>query len=246
MTDKGRRAFLGLLGAAAAGIGIAACTPGGGQNNGGSSAPGTPAPSGAPAPTGTTAPSGAATAAGGSRTLVTYFSMPETDDPNDMTEDEANSTHVVDGKVLGNTQYVAQLIQARTGAEIFRIETAQPMPLEHEALIEQSVREQEEDARPELKALVTDLGAFDTVFIGYPIWNYELPSPVNTFLDQHDFNGKNIVLFSTHGGNQLADTVATITDKLSGSTVNQNGFTISRDDMDRAESEVGSWLEGLN
>jgi flavodoxin len=172
--------------------------------------------------------------------------MPETDDPNDMTEDEANSTHVVDGKVLGNTQYVAQLIQARTGAEIFRIETAQPMPLEHEALIEQSVREQEEDARPELKALVTDLGAFDTVFIGYPIWNYELPSPVNTFLDQHDFNGKNIVLFSTHGGNQLADTVATITDKLSGSTVNQNGFTISRDDMDRAESEVGSWLDGLN
>lgn len=82
--------------------------------------------------------------------------------------------------------------------------------------------------------------------IGYPIWNYELPSPVNTFLDQHDFNGKNIILFSTHGGNQLADTVATITDKLSAATVNQNAFTVSRDDMDRAESEVGSWLDGLN
>lgn len=120
------------------------------------------------------------------------------------------------------------------------------MPLEHESLIEQSIREQEEDARPELKALVTDLGAFDTVFIGYPIWNYELPSPVNTFLDRHDFTGKNIILFSTHGGNQLADTVATITDRLSAATVNQNGFTISRDDMDRAESEVGSWLDGLS
>lgn len=231
MTDKGRRAFLGLLGAAATGIGIAACTPGGSPSNGGATAPG--------------APSGAVPSLDGARTLITYFSMPETDDPNDMTEDEANSTHVVDGKVLGNTQYVAQLIQGRTGAEIFRIETAQPMPLEHEELIEQSIREQEEDARPELKALVTDLGAFDTVFIGYPIWNYELPSPVNTFLEQHDFTGKNIVLFSTHGGNQLADTVATITDRLSAATVNQNAFTISRDDMDRAESEVGSWLDGL-
>lgn len=241
MTDEGRRAFLGLLGAAATGIGIAACTPGGAEpRSNGSTTPAGPTPSGSPAP------AGAATAAGGSRTLVAYFSMPETDDPNDMTEDEANSTHVVDGKVLGNTQYVAQLIQGRTGAEIFRIETAQPMPLEHEALIEQSIREQDEDALPELKALVTDLGAFDTVFVGYPIWNYELPSPVNTFLDRHDFTGKNIILFGTHGGNQLADTVATITDKLSAATVNQNGFTISRDDIARAESDVSSWLDSLS
>jgi flavodoxin len=229
MTDTGRRAFLGLLGAAATGIGIAACTPGGGQNNGGSNSSG----------------SGPALSLDGSRTLVSYFSMPETDDPNGMTEDEANSTHVVEGTVLGNTQYVAQLIQARLGTEIFRIETAEPMPLEHDTLIEQSIREQEENARPELKALIPDLSAYDTVFIGYPIWNYLLPSPVDTFLDQHDFNGKNIVLFSTHGGNGLADTVETITERLAGSSVNQNGFTISRDDMDQAESEVGSWLDSL-
>jgi flavodoxin len=228
MTDAGRRTFLGLLGAAATGIGIAACTPGGGPNNGSDSSG-----------------SGPSLSLDGPRTLVSYFSMPETDDPNGMTEDEANSTHVVDGTVLGNTQYVAQLIQARLGAEIFRIETAEPMPLEHDVLIEQSLREQEESARPELKSLVPDLSAFDTVFIGYPIWNYELPSPVETFLDQHDFNGKNIVLFSTHGGNGLADTVETITDRLAGSTVNQDGFTISRDDMDQAESEVGSWLDSL-
>jgi len=229
MTDTGRRAFLGLLGAAATGIGIAACTPGGGQNNGGSNSSG----------------SGPALSLDGSRTLVSYFSMPETDDPNGMTEDEENSTHVVDGRVLGNTQYVAQLIQARLGAEIFRIETADPMPLDHDTLIEQSIREQEESARPELKALIPDLNAFDTVFIGYPIWNYLLPSPVDTFLDQHDFTGKNVVLFSTHGGNGLADTVETITARLSGATVNQDGFTISRDDMDQAESEVGAWVDSL-
>ena len=91
MKSTERRAFLGLLAAAAAGVTVAGCTPAGGQNN--------------------TAPSGAALSLDGSRTLVTYFSMPETDDPNNMTEDEENSTHVVDVKVLGNTQYVAQLIQ---------------------------------------------------------------------------------------------------------------------------------------
>jgi flavodoxin len=244
MEDKGRRAFLGLLGAAAAGIGIAACTPGG-KSGGNASSTGAATPSGAPAPSGSAAPSGSSTAAGGSGALVAYFSMPETDDPNDMTEDEANSTHVVDGKVLGNTQYVAQLIQARTGAEIFRIETAQPLPTDHQALIDESRRLFDENARPELKSMVDNMAGYSTVYIGYPIWDYELPTPVNTFLEGHDFNGKNIVLFSTHGGNGLADTVATITEQLSGATVNQNGFTISRDNMDRAEAEVGSWLDGL-
>ena len=44
------------------------------------------------------------------KSLVVYFSMPETDNPQNMTREEENSTVVINGKVLGNTQYVAQLI----------------------------------------------------------------------------------------------------------------------------------------
>ena len=39
--------------------------------------------------------------------LIVYFSMPETNNPKDMTEEEENSTVVINGKVLGNTQYIA-------------------------------------------------------------------------------------------------------------------------------------------
>ncbi len=46
--------------------------------------------------------------------IVVYFSMPETDKAENMTQEEDNSTVVIDGKVLGNTQYVAQVIQANT------------------------------------------------------------------------------------------------------------------------------------
>lgn len=46
--------------------------------------------------------------------LVVYFSMPETIDPNNMTKEEKNSTVIIDGKVLGNTQYVASLIKENT------------------------------------------------------------------------------------------------------------------------------------
>ncbi|MCT9137597.1 flavodoxin [Streptomyces violarus] len=180
-----------------------------------------------------------------SRTLVAYFSVPETDDPKGMSEDEENSTHIVDGKILGNTQYVAQIIGERTGAEVFRIETAEELPLDHDTLEDLALEQQEAKARPKLKALIPNLQKYDTVFIGYPIWWYDLPMPVYTFLEQHDFSGKTIILFSTHGGSRLSGTVDTITETLSDATVIGNAFTISRDDMDNAEAEVGDWLDSL-
>lgn len=49
------------------------------------------------------------------KSLVVYFSQPETDSAEDMTTDEDNSVVVIDGEVLGNTQYIAQLIAENTG-----------------------------------------------------------------------------------------------------------------------------------
>ncbi|MER5806148.1 flavodoxin [Streptomyces mirabilis] len=180
-----------------------------------------------------------------SRTLVAYFSVPETVDPNNMTEDEENSTHVVDGKVLGNTQYLAQIIEERTGAEVFRIETAEDLPLDHGTLEDLALKQQETNARPKLKALIPNLEEYDTVFIGYPIWWYDLPMPMYTFLEQHDFSGKNIILFSVHGGSRLSGTDRTITEKLSDSSVIKNALTISRGDMGNAEAQVSDWLDSL-
>ena len=59
-----------------------------------------------------------------SRALVVYFSIPETDDPQQMTTEEANSTVVIDGQVLGNTQYMAQVIQQATGCLLYTSDAA--------------------------------------------------------------------------------------------------------------------------
>lgn len=84
------------------------------------------------------------------------------------------------------------------------------------------------------------------MFIGYPIWWYDLPMPVYTLLEQNDFSGKNIVLFCTHGSSGLGGTVETVTKMLPDSTVLGNGFEISRDDMDDAEPQVRDWLASLS
>ena len=48
--------------------------------------------------------------------------------------EEELSTVVIDGEVLGNTQYVAYTIAENTGADIFRIEPVTPYPLDHSEL----------------------------------------------------------------------------------------------------------------
>lgn len=71
-----------------------------------------------------------------SKTLVVYFSQPETDKIDNMTEDEENSTVVVDGKVFGNTEYVANLISEKINADLFRLEPVNAYPTDHEKLLD--------------------------------------------------------------------------------------------------------------
>lgn len=176
------------------------------------------------------------------KTLVAYFSLPE--DTGSARED---STVTVNGERLGNTQYVANLIQEHTGADIFRIEAVkQYNTSDHQALIDDAKEEQNNDERPEIKNKINNFEDYNTIFIGYPIWWSDLPQILYTFLESYDFSGKNVYLFSTNGGSGLAGTVSTITNKLSDANVNQNAFKLHRNTMESAPEEVKTWLKEIN
>lgn len=228
-TTHTRRTFLTLVAASAASVGLAGCSLFGVDNSDQAAAPQEEMPT-----------------VDGSRTLIAYFSVPETDDPDDMTQDEENSTHVVNGKVYGNTQYVAMLMAESLGADQFRIETAEELPLDHQTLIDLAVGWQDSDARPELKELIPNLDEYDTVIVGYPIWEYDMPMPLFTFFEQHDFAGKNIYLYTTHDVSGLSGTLEKVTGMLPDANVSQNTFDISRSDMDDSQTRVQEWLETLS
>lgn len=52
-----------------------------------------------------------------------------------MTTEEENSAIVIDGKVLGNTEYAAKLIAERTAADIYRKEPKVPYTTNHSDLV---------------------------------------------------------------------------------------------------------------
>ena len=181
-------------------------------------------------------------ASASSNILIAYFSVPETDGVDAVA---GASRVVVDGDVLGNTQYIAQLIQQQTGGDLFRIETVQKYPGSHDPLLEFAYNERAEGARPELAAQMENLGSYDIIFLGYPNWNADLPMPLYTLLEQTDLSGKTIVPFTTHGGSRFSRTIQTIQELQPNATVVSDGLSISRNSVAQAEGDVASWVSGL-
>ena len=175
--------------------------------------------------------------------LVAYFSVPEADGVDTVS---GASRVVVDGEVLGNTQYIAQLIHQETGGDLFRIETVQEYPGSHDALLDYAYNELTENARPELASQIENPDNYDVIFLGYPNWNSDLPMPLYTFLEEYDFSGKTIIPFTTHGGSGLSRTVQTIQELQPDAAVVESGLSISRNNVPDAQSEVSDWIAGLN
>lgn len=180
-----------------------------------------------------------------SHILIAYFTMPEDVDTSGADAVTGASIVVEDGEVLGNVEFLATIIQDTVGGDLFQIEAVQQYPLEHDALVEQAAREQDENARPELATHIDNLEQYDTIFLGYPNWWGDLPMPLYTFLEEYDLSGKTIIPFCPHGGSGFSRTESTIAQLQPGATVSENGLTISRNDVAQSREEVAQWAAGL-
>lgn len=174
--------------------------------------------------------------------LIAYFSVPETDGTDTVA---GASRVVVDGEVLGNNQYIAQLIQQEAGGDLFRIETVQEYPGTHDELLDFAYNELSENARPELSSQIENLDDYDVIFLGYPNWNADLPMPLYTFLEEYDFSRKTIIPFTAHGGSGFSGTIQTIQELQPEATVIEDGLEISRNSVPDAQSDVADWVAGL-
>ena len=140
--------------------------------------------------------------ANGGKTLVVYFSA------------------------TGTTKGVAEQIASFTGADTYEITAAQPYTsddLNYNDSDSRTTKEQnDKSARPEISSEKLDLAAYDTIYIGYPIWWGEEPRIMDTFVESYDFSGKTMIPFCTSGGSGIGS---------SGDNLEENAGS-------------GNWLEG--
>lgn len=104
--------------------------------------------------------------------LIAYFSEPLPDGIDAVT---SASRVIVDGDLYGSVQYVATVIGEATGGDMVRIQTAQPYPGNFDDLADQADNERQNDIHPALATEIDNFDDYDVVFVGYPIWWYQMP-----------------------------------------------------------------------
>ena len=177
--------------------------------------------------------------------LIAYFSVPENVDTDGIDANSGASIVVKNKDVLGNMQYMVMTIQEAIGGELFRIETKEKYPLEHETLVNQAKEEQNEEVRPELATHIENVEQYDIIFLGYPNWWGDMPQPLYTFLEEYDFSGKTIIPFNSHGGSGFSNTIEEIKKLQPNATVKDDGLSISRNDVADSEQEITDWAKGF-
>ena len=144
----------------------------------------------------------------------------------------------------GNTKEAAETIAKAAGADICEITPKVRYTKADLNWMDKksrsSVESNNKSFRSEIIKNDIDMGQYDEVIIGFPIWWYVAPTIVNTFLEAYDFAGKKIVLFATSGGSGFGNTVKELQPSAPDAVITEgkllNGMS---------KQEIVAWAERL-
>lgn len=142
----------------------------------------------------------------------------------------------------GNTAYAAEHIQTAVGGDLFAIEPVKPYSDNYKECVAQSLQEIKVNARPELKAYVEDISAYDTIFVCYPCWCGTAPMCVFSFLEHYDLTGKRIVPLCTNEGSGMGQSGEHLRKACPGAVVAE-GLSVRGHKCAESGQEIGAWAK---
>lgn len=108
----------------------------------------------------------------------------------------------------GVTRAVAEALAEAIGADLREIVPAEPYTdgdLDYTVKSSRSTVEQEDHACRPAMAEPIDFSSYGTIYVGFPIWWYDAPRIVYSFLDSGDLAGKRVAPFATSGGTGMSE-----------------------------------------
>lgn len=166
--------------------------------------------------------------------LVAYFSLA------DGMPDRADAVSCAT-PIRGNTKTAAEEVARQTGGTLFVITTEKEYPVSHEDCSEVAEKEQKADERPKLSSHIPDMEKYKTVYLGFPIWWYQEPMVVRSFLEEYDFSDKSIFPFCTTLGADIGSSVDNIKSICPKSVVGE-GIALPTESRDFSK-EIAEWLQ---
>ena len=160
------------------------------------------------------------------KSLIIYFSR----------ADENYAVGYID---KGNTEIVAEYVQELTGADMFKVEPAVPYAKDYKTCIKEA---KQRIGNAPIKEKLTDISAYDTIFVMSPIYWGTYAPEVETALSGLDFTGKTVRVISTHEGSGLASMPSDVKRMCKGANVDKKGLAIVGSQVKSSKSTIEKWL----
>ena len=171
-------------------------------------------------------------------------------DSSDINTEDTNKILVVYFSWSGHLDSMAHWVADETGGDVYRVMAADPYPEDYNATADRAKQEQDDGVRPEIVVDITpeQMSEYDTIFFGFPVWWYDLPMPMWTFLENFDFSSKTIIPFFSHeGSSNGANALPTVERLATGATVrSDDALSIRGGNVDGSENDVRMWVQGLD
>lgn len=180
---------------------------------------------------------------------VVYFSVPEDIKSTDVDVlSGASKILLDDAKEQGTVEYLAHIISDKMQGKVFKLETINPYPTNHQELVKLTAQHKDNEYRPDI-SLSPEFNPsdFDVIFVGYPIWWHELPMPLYSFFEDYDLSGKTIIPFCIHGGSRPFKTFAYISIvEPNAQVIINNGLVLNRNKVaSKGVQSIEKWLEKI-
>ena len=170
----------------------------------------------------------------GKKILVAFFS-------------HTGENYAVGNITKGNTHIIAEMIAEATSGRLFEIEPVKEYPKSYDACIDVAKKEKGRGERPAIKNDIA-VEDYDIIFIGYPNWWGDMPMPVYTFIEKHQWAGKTVIPICTHEGSGLSGTEKYIANACKSAKV-EKGLAVkgatAQNKQEQARMAVAQWLERM-
>lgn len=143
---------------------------------------------------------------------------------------------------VGNTEIAANMLQSMTGADMFKIEMAEPYSPVYKECVAHAVEHFRSGARPAPKALPESVCDYDTLLLAYPCYCGTMPMVVYTFLESFNWSGKTILPLCTNEGSGMGKSEANIAACCPGAAV-RKGLSVKGGAVSQAEPQLQAWLQ---
>lgn len=157
-----------------------------------------------------------------------------------------NKTLIAYFSASGETARLAKTLAEVIDADLYEIEPKVKYTSEdlnwNDKQSRSTIEMNDDSCRPAIRGSIEDFDHVENCVLCFPIWWYQAPRIIQTFLESYDFSGKTIIPLCTSGGSGLGKTESILKGSCSADTRWKPGKRLSSNASSKA---VKIWVESL-